>query len=402
MRVVHACHGKFHHQELARQLHARGILERFFTGYPRWKLKREDLPQQKISTFPWVETPYMALLKMRLMGGRLHRQMHRLLVTSFDRYTASRIPDCDVFIGLSGSGLNAGRTVQTRGGLYVCDRASSHIVAQDRLLREEYERHGQTFAGIDPWVIEREQAEYDQADLVTVPSEFVRQTFLKQSVPSSKIVKVPYGVNLQHFSKICEVPTESFEVVFVGRVSLRKGIPDLLQAFNALDHPRKRLTIVGGITDETRSWLATHSIPDKVSFAGHCQQSRLTEILSRSHVMVLPSIEEGMAYVMAQSLACGCPVVASEHTGARDLFEDGDQGFIVPIRSPSVIAERLQLLADEPDLRQRMGESALRLVREALGGWNTYGDRMVEVLSSLVSGERGQMHGEGSDARYSI
>ena len=51
-------------------------------------------------------------------------------------------------------------------------------------------------------------------------------------------------------------------------------------------------------------------------------------------------------------MACGCPVIASTNTGAAELITDGQEGFIV-IRSPDVIAERLQRLADSPDLRQR-------------------------------------------------
>ena len=58
--------------------------------------------------------------------------------------------------------------------------------------------------------------------------------------------------------------------------------------------------------------------------------------MSRSHVMVLPSIEEGLALVQAQALACGCPVIGTRHTGAEDLFSDGNEGFIVPIRNSRI------------------------------------------------------------------
>lgn len=385
MRIVHASHGRFHHHDLARQLYARGMLERFFTGYPRWKLKGEDLPHDRISTFPWVETPYMALQKTRLMGERLRRKSIRLLHSTFGRYVASRMPDCDAFIGLSGTGLKAGLTVQQRGGLYVCDRGSSHIVEQDQLLREEFERQGQSFVGIDPWVIEREQAEYDQADLITVPSEFVRQTFLAQGVSAEKIAKVPYGVHLQQFEKIAEPPPDYFDVVFAGNAPFRKGLPDLLQAFSDFKHPRKRLTIVGNVAGEMGKYLARHHVSDSVVFTGHCPLPRLKEIFSRSHVMVLPSIEEGLALVMAMALACGCPVIASEHTGARDLFDDGEQGFVIPIRSPSAITERLETFVDKPELRARMSEAALTLVHERLGGWDAYGDQIAKVITQRLS-----------------
>ena len=105
--------------------------------------------------------------------------------------------------------------------------------------------------------------------------------------------------------------------------------------------------------------------------------------MSKSHVMVLPSVEEGLALVQAQAMACGCPVIASENTGARDLFTDGVEGFIVPIRDADAIADRLQKVADSPGLRLRMREAALRRVK-SVGGWDQYGERMFQIFSEAV------------------
>ena len=381
MRVVLASQGKTSHYNLARYLYAKDMLEKLFTGYPRWKLRHENLPNDRVSTFPWVITPYMALLKTPLMRGVLQYEISWFLSSTFDRYVASCMPKCDVFIGMSGSSLSAGRAVQQQGGIYVCDRASTHIILQDRLLREEYARHGKSFSGIDQRFIEKELAEYDQADMIKVPSEFVRQSFLKQNFSPKKIIKAPYGVDLQHFMKIGEPSSKYFDVVFVGRVSFRKGIPDLLRAFQNFKHPCKRLTVVGSMSREVRDYLSGYSIPENVIFTGHCPQWRLKEILSRSHVMVLPSIEEGLAKVIVQSLACGCPVIASENTGAQELIVNEVHGFIVPIRNPGAIVNCLDRLNDEPDLRERMSTAALKLTHEKLCGWEAHGDCIITELT---------------------
>ena len=386
MRVVHASHGRFHHHDLARQLAGHGVLERFFTGYPRWKLAHEQLPHDRISTYPWVEVPYMALRRAGVMRNRLDRVAHRLLMSSFDSHVATHIPECDAFIGLSGAALKTGRIVQRRGGVYVCDRGSSHILAQDRLLREEFIRQGRTRGpAVDAWVIAREQAEYDQADMITVPSEFARKTFLQEGVPERKVVKVSYGVDLARFYRVADPSPKDFGIVFVGSVTFRKGVPDLLEAFRAFRHPRKTLTLIGNVGDEMRGYLASGSLPPEIEFAGHWPQARLREILSRSQVMVLPSIEEGLALVMAQALACGCPVIASENSGARDLFDDGKHGFIVPIRDPLSIVRAFERLADEPQLRNEMGTAAMTLVRDRLRGWDAYGDRMLASVGRFLS-----------------
>jgi len=102
--------------------------------------------------------------------------------------------------------------------------------------------------------------------------------------------------------------------------------------------------------------------------------------------MVLPSIEEGLALVQGQALACGCPVLSSTNTGGEDLFTDGIEGFIVPIRDPEALTARMQQLADDPALQSRMSEAALRRVR-SLGGWSDYGDRWEALLKELVATE---------------
>jgi glycosyltransferase involved in cell wall biosynthesis len=88
--------------------------------------------------------------------------------------------------------------------------------------------------------------------------------------------------------------------------------------------------------------------------------------------------------VMAQAMACGCPVISSTNTGGEDLFTDGVEGFVVPIRSPEAIAARLQQLADDPALQQRMSEAALARVRQ-IGGWHQYGEAWAKLLRELIA-----------------
>jgi glycosyltransferase involved in cell wall biosynthesis len=106
-------------------------------------------------------------------------------------------------------------------------------------------------------------------------------------------------------------------------------------------------------------------------------------MMSESHVLVLPSIEDGFGLVLSQALACGCPIVASTNTGGDDLITDGVEGFIVPARDVAALAARLQQLADDPALRRRMSEAALARVKH-LGGWRQYGDLWENLLLNLT------------------
>ena len=82
-------------------------------------------------------------------------------------------------------------------------------------------------------------------------------------------------------------------------------------------------------------------------------------------------------------MACGCPVIATENTGGSGLCRDGIEGFIVPIRSPEAIAEKLVWLYEHPEERRKMRAAARKRVQD-LGGWGEYGERMLETFHGLV------------------
>jgi starch synthase len=383
VRVTQVCIGRFHHVDLARQLYKHGALARFFTGYPSWKLRGGELPKDLVTTFPWLVTPYMALGRWRMLPAGLGRELTWAAHETLDAYAAKNLPECNVLIALSGSGLRAAKVAKQRGINFVCDRGSSHIRYQDRLLKEEFARWRVPWMGVDPRVMEKEEAEYEAATVITVPSEFAFRSFLEMGVPVNKLRKVPFGVDRTVFAKVAEPEADVFQVLFVGQVSFRKGIPYLLDAFARFRHPRKYLKIVGSLRAEMKPYLERRPLGSEVEFMGPVPHGQLKDVMSRSHVMVLPSVEEGLALVQAEALACGCPVISTWNTGAADLLTDGVEGFIVPPRDSEAIAERFQLLADDPERRCQMSEAALRRIT-TLGGWDAYGEQMMAVLHDLL------------------
>ncbi|MEN9573044.1 MAG: hypothetical protein RL514_899 [Verrucomicrobiota bacterium] len=384
MRVVQSCHGKFHHFDLARQLHQRGALECIFTGYPRWKLRDEKLPADKVRTFPWLPSLYMARGHVGLTSPALGRQLAWCVRQSHDWFVRRNLPDCDVFVGISGVALTSGRRAQSHGAKYICDRGSAHIAAHDRLLREEFAKRGAPCEAVDPRDREREEAEYAAADIVTVPSSFAQRTFASEGVPIQKVRRVAYGMDLARFQRVAQPPPDKFVVLFVGAISFNKGIPYLLEAFASLKHPRKELVLIGVLAPEMAAFCQGKQFP-RVTFVGHQPQTELPRWMSRSHVLVLPSLSDGFGLVMGQAMACGCPVIASENSGGPDLIEPGVTGFIIPAAQSEPLRERLQQLADDPLLQQSLAEHALAHARE-LGGWDTYGREYFEICRRLHEG----------------
>jgi len=88
--------------------------------------------------------------------------------------------------------------------------------------------------------------------------------------------------------------------------------------------------------------------------------------------------------VLAQAMACGLPIISTTNTGAEDLITNGVQGFIVPIRSPESIREKIQWMLDNPAQRDQMAAAALERVK-TLGGWDRYGDAVQSVYNQLAA-----------------
>ncbi|MFN3961716.1 MAG: glycosyltransferase family 4 protein [Fimbriimonadaceae bacterium] len=381
-RVVVSTSGKFHYIHAARMLHERGLLQQLFAGYPRNKLGWPQAPSDLVTTYPMWRVPYVAhdLVGQPLTG--FHFLLEYLSSSCFDRFVAKRLPQADVVMAMSSAGVATGARAQQQGMKYVCDRPCSHIRTQYELIQREYEEHGVKRQAVDPRIIAREETEYGQADLIITPSTFARNTFLERGFAPERVACVPLGVNLRDFYPEGKPNDAEFRIAFAGQISYRKGIPHLLKAFDRLDVPDKQLHMVGSVRRDIRPLISQYEGRPDVHIRGKINVSELRKLFSSSHLLVLPSVEDGFGMVLAEAMACGCPVLATTNTGAFDLIDEGVEGFLVPIRDPDSLCDKMTLLANDRARQSQMSEKALARVQR-LAGWQSYGDQLAEALTKL-------------------
>ena len=384
MRVALCVISKFHHFELARQLMRHDALEKIYSGYPWWKLKNEGVPRSKVATWPWLHSSRMALARYKLLSRPVLQNLDDLTHRSFSAHVAKALPaGLDIFHGLGRYSLTAGIAAQKMGARFIVDVGSSHVQTHVDLVTSEAEALNCPVRKPHPNGIDRELKEYEVADLITVPSDFVLQSFLDRGVPREKIAKVPYGVDISRFSPRAVEDDGVFRVVFIGGLSLRKGIRYLIEGFNRAAIPNSELVLIGSMGAQTSHAVKGLNL-DRVRMTGHLPQSELPTWLSRSKVFVLPSLEEGLAMVQLQALACGCPVIATTNTGGTEYIRHGENGFVVPIRDPDAIARHLIELADDPAKAKAMREAALKSAHQ-FGSATIYGDNMVRTYKALLA-----------------
>jgi glycosyltransferase involved in cell wall biosynthesis len=388
-RVGLVSHTPFWMFDHGRELRRRGWRVSLYTATPRRMI--DPAVAEPIHVKLGWATASQALRRLARFGlylpGRCFWAMERRARAELAAWAAPRLGDIALLDALSSWGVELGRLVQRAGGRHVCSRGSSHILFQEEILREEFARWScPPPDGFSDWLVERELAEYEAADAIAVPSGFVLQTFLARGVPAHKLHRTPYGVNLALFSRKPRADRR-FRVLFVGSASVRKGIGYLLEAMAPLARRgRVELWLVGAVTAEALGIVARHR--DVVIAKGFVPASELAEVYSQGSVLVLPSIEEGLARVQVQAMACGVPVIATPNTGAGDLITDGREGFIVPIRDSRAIRDRLEWMLAHPTEREQMGEAAMRRVA-GQSGWQAYGDAVERMYRSLLGGRVG-------------
>ncbi len=385
LKATIASISRFHSFELARQLENRQALAAIYTGLARRFVRRYGVEESLPRTYPWIQTPLEIAQRVDALPPSLTRRIGRFAHCALDRHIARTLPDCHVYMALAGIGLASGRAAQSRNIAWVCDRASAHIEVQNRLLCEGYASLDLPWRPIDSAAIERDLAEYAEADAVVVPSRFAYDSFLERGFPAERLHRIPFGVSLARFSR-CAPRDAEFRVLFVGAPGVQKGLHFLLQAFARAALPGAGLAIVGHPEPETAALLKRFPVSG-LEMVGPVSPDEVARQMSRASVLVMPSLQDGLAVVQAEALACGCPVISSTHAGGADLFDDGKAGFIVPVGDIDALADRLTGLRDDPALLAEMSRNALSRA-EAMGGWDRYGDAICALFQRLA-GARG-------------
>lgn len=382
MKVTLSVLGRFHAFNLAQQLQHRGNLINLISTYPTFVITKYGIDAALISSIWYLEVLNRAWQRVPawLKGDcNLQFWFHEQFDQAAQHHLSS---GSDLFVGWSSSCLYSLQRAKELGALTIVERGSSHMAYQTQILKEEYELWGLKFTATHPQVYQRELQEYSQADRISIPSLFVKRTFIELGIPESKLIHVPYGTSLTEFYP---VPKQDniFRVIHCGGITLRKGVQYLLQAFYELNLPDTELWLVGSLAPEIEPFLAQYQ-RGNIVLKGKQPQNQLRWFYSQCSVFCLASLEEGLAMVQAQAMACGLPIIHTTNTGGEDIVRDGMDGFCVPIRDVEVLKEKILFFYENPERQLEMGNNALQQARQSLT-WDDYGKKIVAAYQSTLA-----------------
>lgn len=376
--ITISCLSKFWAFALSEQLNTNGRLTLFHTGFAGQahpllakyssRLDSEKIDSRRIKTYPII-----AFAAKAFPHDFIWLNKFDLMVSNSLKFDLS-----SVFVGWSGSSLLSIREAKRLGKLTILERGSSHIMYQNRILKEEYSRYGLLFR-INDTTISRELLEYEEADFISVPSNFVLNSFIDFGIPKSKLLLNPYGAS-QYFFPI-KRSDKKFRILYLGPLILRKGLPYLFEALSNLkiDIEQFEVWFIGNVSEEIKPSIQKYR-RSNWHFLGYKLHSELSTLISQCDIKVHPSIEEGLSMVIPQVLSCGVPVIATTNTGGDMLIRENENGFIVPIRNSMAIKDKLQYLYENNSELQRIQNNALSTPNLT---WFDYGKKYIKNIEVI-------------------
>jgi glycosyltransferase involved in cell wall biosynthesis len=215
---------------------------------------------------------------------------------------------------------------------------------------------------------------FNQADRIIAVSQGIAQDLSENfGVRPELIAVIPNPVDLDQIRTLAEEPitehcwfSEELPIcLFVGRLSAQKGVEYLLQAM-ALARPLKKFRCViigdGEKRSELEALVKQLKLTEDIAFLG--RQSNPFKFMHRATCFVLPSIVEGLPYVILEAMACGCPIIATDCApGVRELLGESQRGLLVPPKDPTTLAEAMLKILQDAEFRERLSHSGLEFVK---------------------------------------
>lgn len=211
------------------------------------------------------------------------------------------------------------------------------------------------------------------ADRLLCASPFVAKDLVEDWGADPETVWVePYSLH-PSWLELVNDPVEG-RVLFPGSADLRKGIHHFAHAAKILrDRGRKfEFRVVGDVSNEVRY----HAETQHLDFQGRLMRGQMVEEYERADIVALPTLAEGSAGVTYEALASGIPVITTFASGS--CVEDGTSGIIIPIGDPEALADAIEDVVCDREMRNRLA-SAARASMISMA-WDTYPDRLVKAV----------------------
>jgi glycosyltransferase involved in cell wall biosynthesis len=337
-----------------------------------------------------------------LTGVQLARPWQRTDTVLYDHLVALRIAtirEFDIFWAWASGALASGRAARSRGARFVLDRACPHVDAQQVLIQTECERLNVHYQAEPRWFRARQLAEYEEADIILVPSAYSRATFstglqsktlvapLFGRVPMTQVIITSAAASFSS-AQPREEKGGPFTFGTVGGQPLRKGFLYLLRAWKQLQLPNARLLLRTDAPLDRSPVLRglLRELPN-VEIVPYAED--MSDFYRRCDAFVFPTVDDGFGMALLEAMAHGLPAITTTHCGAAELFTPDQDLIVVPAQDVEHLAVAMQRLYSSEETRTSLRSNALLSLRriEGDGAYQLYSNTLDQILDLVEHGK---------------
>jgi len=202
-------------------------------------------------------------------------------------------------------------------------------------------------------------------DLFIAPSQFLRSKYMEYGIPAEKIIHLDYGFNIEAINSETKTVSDKIRFGYLGRVIPVKGIAQLFDSFNELDHSLAELNIYGESPNSVK-YLKERCSNSAIHFKGAYNYKDISKILSEIDVLVVPSIwYENSPLVIHEAFIAKIPIIASNIGGITELITHKKNGLLVEPGNVADLVEKMNLFINNPKLIEKYSqETYVRSIKE--------------------------------------
>lgn len=317
-------------------------------------------------------------LPYRLVGSRRAFALH-------DWWVARRLEaiagDVDIVHAWPQGALRTIAVARRLGIPVVLERPNAHTRFAYEAVREEGRRLGVALPrhhehAYNEDILRIEEEEFEAAHRLLCPSEFVVKTFVERGFARERLARHIYGYDptVYYPPKLAPEERAGLQMLFVGVCAVRKGVHFALEAWLRSPASRNgRFLIAGEFLPAYEKRLADLLAHPSVSVLGH--RTDVPELMRRSDLLVLPSIEEGFGLVCTEAMGCGCVPLVSD--ACTELCRHLDNALVHRVGDVEALSRHITLLHQDRELLRKLRRNGLQFAPTI--DWTAAGVRLRDV-----------------------
>ena len=343
-----------------------------------------EIPNKKISIFPWKEL--CRVFTVRFFSLTTADTVWEWAEKSFDKWVSGKVnSNTKIVHCYEHAALFTFKKATKIGSFKILEQVSQHFSFYDELLKKQLEKYPELDSNYNSRLgsntkerrNERKMKELSLADLIICNSSFTMKTLVNAGVDENKILRIPLAYPPILKEKRFRENTGIFTFIYVGSLSIRKGVHILIDVWKQHFANNKSIQLILAGSNSLPQAI-TANLPKNLLLQGHVNKADLESLYDQADLLVVPTLADGFGMVITEAMARGLPVLTTENSAGFDLIENNVDGFLIPAGNDMALADKMIWINNNREILPNMANHAMQKAKNYQ--WADYRKLLVKEI----------------------